>query len=249
MYTQAQINDLTKTIAEQLFLKPTIVAYSTIGDAVTNWFKQNPVKPYVVGLTDNQVTDLCGFLFRSNGEKYYLITQWLKTQTFEQPTTLPNVHETVIGLNARQFKHILMNTRPIGDFKLSEYLDSQKFDNELLHKFDADWDNAPANANGYIVLERWYDKNGTRVGGNTLYKEQRQTNLITVNGFEVEDGCKDWKDGELMFVVSLESDQLFKIVLYSHEVYANAINKGIAYKTELGAMARAKAMLSQNPND
>lgn len=210
----------------------------------------NELQPLVVGPTDTQIDRLTHNLW-AHAQWHTIpeyIKKWFAEETVSGNFVLPNVHETVIGLNAEQFKHILMNTTPIGDFNLRSYLDSQTFDLDELHRFDADWDNAPPNANSYIVIERWYDTEGQCVGGNNLYKEQRSNNLITVNGFDIEDGSKDWKKGEQMYVVSLESDPMYVGRNYCSEWSQKVVSKGIAYKTKEGAIARAKAMLGIDPH-
>jgi hypothetical protein len=50
-----------------------------------NWFEQNPIKPTVVGLTDEQVEGFMSFWSDSPSSDYIgLYKEWAKTQTFAQ---------------------------------------------------------------------------------------------------------------------------------------------------------------------
>ena len=46
------------------------------------WFKQNPIEPVVVGLSDSQVDDLVAWLSFVTADR---VRMWLKTQTFTKP--------------------------------------------------------------------------------------------------------------------------------------------------------------------
>jgi hypothetical protein len=75
-----QIERLAKLI-HQKSMNLTLFEAETL---IANWFKNNPVEPVVVGLTDEQVADFVKHWSSGMSDSITEYHEWAKTQTFAQ---------------------------------------------------------------------------------------------------------------------------------------------------------------------
>jgi len=78
VFTTEKVRELALLMFDSGHL--TLPEHETI---LTKWFKQNPIEPVVVGLSEEQVIAWCDYIdWEENSYYTEKFTGWLKTQTF-----------------------------------------------------------------------------------------------------------------------------------------------------------------------
>jgi hypothetical protein len=140
---------------------------------MTQKFAQPEVKEVVVGLSDEHLHSLYNFLNGSELPFNCAYHKWSKTQTFTQP------NESLIADN----------------LALAKELEELK-----AHRFQPNWDNAPADAVEYSVFEYYTTKAGHTCRSGTLALVERPTPPAP----KVEAG-QTWKYKGMHYTVGLLS--------------------------------------------
>lgn len=93
-FTEEQLQELALLMFDSGHL--TLPEHETI---LTKWFKQNPIEPVVVGLSDEQIDNLSNTIWsKLDTDKIdFVIKKWLKNQTFAQPEQFDVNWEGVSG--------------------------------------------------------------------------------------------------------------------------------------------------------
>ena len=83
-FTEEQLQELALLMFDSGYL--TLPEHETL---LTEWFKQNPIVPVAVGLSDGQMQDLAHYFSHNMhthpNDTEQEVENWLKTQTFAQP--------------------------------------------------------------------------------------------------------------------------------------------------------------------
>jgi hypothetical protein len=146
-----------------------------------NWFEQNPIKPTVVGLTDEQVEGFMSFWSDSPSSDYIgLYKEWAKTQTFAQSRVFTDseIQQKYMELYD-DYQSLLLDKTEIekklevaGDnasvpesVYMTLWNEKYEIEDELeqlkLQQFQPNWDDVPENANFITVdndgMTAWHE--------------------------------------------------------------------------------------------
>ena len=164
---------------------------------ITEWLEQNPVEPVVVGLSDEQVHSLAYYI--GNGDYDNLkwsISIWQRGQKFAQP----KVKEVPVGLSDAQVDSYREKYMSLYDDYQSLLVDKMIADKEIeqlkSQKFSPDWDDAPIPATEATISLSWYNRDGTRLSGKHLFREQRPKPTPQVEVGQV------WKHKHVDYIVT-----------------------------------------------
>lgn len=125
-------------------------------ELITEWFNKNPIKPVVVGLSDEQVHQLS----RTLNERSYFKHDWLisaihnflKTQTFAHSEIQQKYHELY-----NDYQSLLADKA------------------DIERKFKVNWDDAPKDSSHVKLFRNFYNESGELCSGKITFYEVRPT--------------------------------------------------------------------------
>jgi arsenate reductase-like glutaredoxin family protein len=192
---------------------------STASFRIREWFVQNPIAPTVVGLSDEQMTDISNYLWKNMSiftpqHCNNLLIHWAKTQTFSKS----EVKEVQVGLSDEQIVSFISfqqsNKGLHYQEAYKEWAKTQTFAQPP--QFTPNWDDAPKSATSCQVTRVWLDALGIPVEFKVLIDEQRPNPPAPSPVVEVWQVWKEKKEPHEITIVAIGKNKIYDTICYQY---------------------------------